>query len=109
MPRLSYLSTSTAAQNILGFAYGLELQPDDDPYVRIVEDAAKPAITAAVPGAFLVETFPILKYVPEWMPGAGFKRKAKEWKKLALAMLENPYKDAKIRIVSEQIDVEDSD
>ncbi len=25
-----------------------------------------------------------VKYVPEWMPGAGFKMKAKEWRKLAV-------------------------
>ena len=90
-----------SAQIIIGITYGLELQPDNDPYVKVVEDAMKPGAAAAVPGAFLVETFPILKYVPEWMPGAGFKRKAREWKKLTLAMLETPYKDAKSRIVSE--------
>ena len=28
------------------------------------------------PGAFLVDIIPILKYVPEWFPGANFQRKA---------------------------------
>ena len=108
MSRLSLLSLSTAAQKI---AYGLELQPDDDPYVRIVEEAVKSVTAAAIPGAFLVDsTFnPILKHMPEWMPGVGFKRKAREWKKLSLAMLERPYKDAKSRIVSDQINIKKSD
>lgn len=28
----------------------------------------------------LFKTISIVKYVPSWFPGAGFKRKAKEWK-----------------------------
>ena len=30
----------------------------------------------AIPGAFLVDVIPILKYVPEWFPGAKFQSKA---------------------------------
>jgi len=33
------------------------------------------------PGAFLVDLLPWLKYVPSWMPGAGFKRLARKYKK----------------------------
>lgn len=32
------------------------------------------AVRRATPGRFLVETFPFLRYVPEWFPGAGFQR-----------------------------------
>ncbi|KIJ25993.1 hypothetical protein M422DRAFT_236734 [Sphaerobolus stellatus SS14] len=34
---------------------------------------------AALPGNFLVDTLPILRYVPSWIPGGGFKKTAKEW------------------------------
>jgi hypothetical protein len=34
----------------------------------------------------------IVKYVPEWVPGAGFKRQAKEWRKLQEAVRNRPFK-----------------
>jgi hypothetical protein len=61
-----------------------------------------------VPGAFLLDLFPsrtvlyyyrclivfdisLVKHVPEWIPGAGFKTKAKEWQKLSQAIINVPY------------------
>jgi len=48
----------------------------------------------------MVDLFPSLKYVPEWMPGAGFKTKAKEWRKLSQAMINVPYNMVKEKFVS---------
>ncbi|KAF8877181.1 cytochrome P450 [Infundibulicybe gibba] len=59
-----------------------------------IKRGVHPLVAAAVPGAFLVDTFPFLKYVPEWMPGAGFQKKAKEWGKLSKAMVEVPFRAA---------------
>ena len=36
-----------------------------------------------IPGSFLVDIIPILKYVPEWFPGAKFQRKAATMRKHA--------------------------
>jgi hypothetical protein len=44
--------------------------------------------------------FFLVKHVPEWMPGAGFKRKAKEWRKLSQAMINVPYEMVKEKFVS---------
>ncbi|KIJ57190.1 hypothetical protein M422DRAFT_23283 [Sphaerobolus stellatus SS14] len=60
--------------------YGIKVQPKNDPYIKLAEDAFDAGSQAANPGTFLVDTFPILKYVPEWMPGAGFKKKARIWR-----------------------------
>lgn len=38
--------------------------------------------TGAIPGKFLVDVLPWLKYVPEWVPGASFQRLAREWKEV---------------------------
>lgn len=78
------------AATIIDVAYGIEA-PGSDPIIDIAEAAIATFSTAAVPGAFLVDTFPFLKYVPEWVPGAGFQRKAREWKKLSQAMLNEPF------------------
>lgn len=84
----------------MSVAYGLDVQPLDDPYIKTAELGVRGLVTAAVPGSFLVDIFPFLKYVPEWMPGAGFKKKAREWRKWARDMVEVPYEAAKENIVS---------
>lgn len=44
---------------------------------------------------------PILKYVPDWFPGAGFKRQAKIWSKLREYMRDAPFAAAKRKFVRE--------
>ncbi|PFH47986.1 hypothetical protein AMATHDRAFT_6246 [Amanita thiersii Skay4041] len=84
-----------AGETVMSIAYGLDILPENDPYIELSEKGVFPLMIAAVPGAFLVDTMPILKYVPEWFPGAGFKKKAREWKRLALEMVNEPYNVAK--------------
>jgi hypothetical protein len=88
-----------AGETIMSIAYGLEVQANNDPYIKTAEQGVHPLAAAAVPGAFLVDTLPFLKYIPEWFPGADFKRKAKGRKKLARAMIEVPFAAAKKNIV----------
>ncbi|KAF8651376.1 hypothetical protein AX16_004823 [Volvariella volvacea WC 439] len=80
-----------AGETILSITYGIEVLPTDDPFLDNGEKAVHSFSIAAVPGRFLVDAFPVLKYVPEWMPGAEFKRLAREWRQLALNMLELPW------------------
>jgi len=48
---------------------------------------------------WLVEIFPLLRFVPAWMPGAGFKRRA-AWVRQRMANLELfPFNWAKEQIV----------
>lgn len=53
-------------------------------------------ITAGIgqPGKYLVDILPILKYVPSWMPGAKFKRDAKEWNALLKGSVDKPFEAA---------------
>ncbi|EEB93759.1 hypothetical protein MPER_07547, partial [Moniliophthora perniciosa FA553] len=79
----------------MSVAYGIEIQPHKDPYVTLAEDGVEPLLVALVPGAFLVDAFPFLKHIPSWFPGAGFKKKARLWKELALKMVNEPFSAAK--------------
>jgi len=87
-----------AGETVLSIAYGLNIQPKNDPYIKTAERGVVRLLEAIVPGAFLVDAIPALKYVPSWMPFAGFKRKAREWRKLAIAMLNVPFEAAKRNI-----------
>lgn len=95
----SQLDYSLTAETIVSVAYGIQIQKENDPYVKISEDANAGAVIAAIPGRFLVDAIPLLKYVPAWFPGAYFKRQAREWYRQTRMMVEIPYADAKKRIV----------
>ena len=41
----------------------------------------------------------LVKYVPSWFPGAGFKRKAKVWKVEGQALVEDPFNQVKAEMV----------
>lgn len=85
---------------IMDVAYGIEVLPVGDPYILTAEASFANVTQVCVPGAYMVDMLPILKYVPSWMPGAGFKRKAKEWKKVTDAVLEAPFEAMRREIVS---------
>ena len=79
-------------------SYGIAVQESDDPYILIAEKAMSGAAEAGIPGAFWVDLIPILKYVPSWFPGAGFQRKAANWREAVNTMAEKPF-----RYVQEQL------
>ncbi|KAI0050530.1 CyP450 monooxygenase [Auriscalpium vulgare] len=72
-----------AGSVILDIAYGLDIRSHDDIYLQRAEECLRIIDKAGNPGSFLVDIIPALKYVPDWFPGADFKRKAKEWKAIA--------------------------
>jgi hypothetical protein len=41
-----------------------------------------------------------VRHLPSWLPGAGFRRSAVEWKKLIEDFVNEPYEDCKQKIVS---------
>ncbi|KAJ7596548.1 cytochrome P450 [Mycena floridula] len=76
---------------IMNVTYGIEIADCDDSYIIVAEKALDGMAKASVPGAFLVDLFPALTYVPDWMPLASFKRKAREWKKAVMEMRDAPF------------------
>ncbi|KAF8815534.1 cytochrome P450 [Phlegmacium glaucopus] len=81
----------TFAATIMKITYGIDIQESDDPYVSLVEEAMSGFNQASIPGAFWVDVFPPLKYVPSWFPGAGFQRKAAHWRELNASMAKKPF------------------
>ncbi|KAJ7775174.1 cytochrome P450 [Mycena metata] len=76
----------------LRIAYGYTSQGEKDPIVDLVTAVMEEFSMAVTPGAFMVDVLPILKYVPEWLPGAGFKRKANVWASHLSKMMDTPFK-----------------
>ncbi|KAF9457428.1 cytochrome P450 [Collybia nuda] len=83
------------AATIMDITYGIKVSGTDDPYISNAEEALQGISQAGIPGQFLVDLLPLLKYVPSWMPGANFKRKAAYWKKVNVDMLDKPFEHVK--------------
>lgn len=94
-----------AGATMLSLAYGMEVQLENDPFIAIAEKALAGLVTAAVPGAFLVDTIPILKYVPQWFPGADFQRKAACWREWMNELLNVPFAQAEKLLVGLALDL----
>ena len=63
--------------------YSINVRPYNDPNIKIAEEATAVNADLLIAGAFLVDFIPILKYVPEWFPGAKFQSKAAMMRKHA--------------------------
>ncbi|KAJ3547603.1 hypothetical protein NM688_g5386 [Phlebia brevispora] len=66
---------------ILKMAYGYDTQEHDDPFIKLAEQVSRQFALSFAPGAFLVDVFPLLRYVPSWFPGAQFKGTAVQWRR----------------------------
>lgn len=80
--------------------YGLEVDDDDDKYIMIARRALDVFNNFMVPGRFLVDSLPVLRHVPSWFPGAGFKRKATVWRKDVLALRNVPFEAVMENVVN---------
>ncbi|EKM76367.1 hypothetical protein AGABI1DRAFT_45047 [Agaricus bisporus var. burnettii JB137-S8] len=71
----------TFADSILKAVYGMDVK-ENETYVGHAGTTTEGLASAGNPGSFLVDVFPVMKIIPEWFPGAEWKRKANEWRYL---------------------------
>ncbi|KAF5315497.1 hypothetical protein D9619_007172 [Psilocybe cf. subviscida] len=86
-----HVQTLSAAV-VMSTAYGYDIKTKTDPFIRVGEDAMQRLVSAMIPGATLVNTVPVLQYLPPWFPGTGFHKLASETKELTTQMKEVPFK-----------------
>ena len=95
------MEISTFGATIMEIAYGIEVQESGDPYISLAEKVINSGNEVAIPGAFWVDLFPILAYIPSWFPGASFQKKAAHWRELGETMVEKPFRYVQEQLVSE--------
>ncbi|KAF8814222.1 cytochrome P450 [Phlegmacium glaucopus] len=86
---------NTAGAIILHISYGYEIKERDDPFVALAEEAGSQISIASVPGSLSTFSLLVLRHVPAWFPGAGFKRTAARWAETVTNMVEAPYQFVK--------------
>ncbi|KAJ7935572.1 cytochrome P450 [Mycena leptocephala] len=89
------LLKTVAAATIMSIVYGYDVQPSNDRFVALSENTVKKLSDSFFPGAVAVNTFPILRYLPAWFPGAGFQLYAAECRQLTQEMRAVPFGFAK--------------
>ncbi|KAI0258888.1 cytochrome P450 [Gloeopeniophorella convolvens] len=89
-----------AGQIILSIAYGIDVNPENDPYVASAEEVLKAVALASTSEAFLFDSIPWLKHIPSWLPGAGLKREALKAYHVVVGSVERPYNEVKAALAS---------
>ncbi|THU91997.1 cytochrome P450 [Dendrothele bispora CBS 962.96] len=84
-----------AGSIILRIVYGMTTQGELDDYAKMAALAAQSMNESMNHGAFFVDYFPILKHIPAWVPGATFKKKARDWKPTVLNLVNRPWEKVK--------------
>ncbi|KAJ6481313.1 cytochrome P450 [Mycena vitilis] len=85
---------------MLAVMYGYEATGNDDKFLRLAGECIEffANEVASGSGVWPVDIFPVLKYVPAWVPGAGFQHKAAYWRKTLRRLAEDPYAFTKARV-----------
>ncbi|KAF9444944.1 cytochrome P450 [Macrolepiota fuliginosa MF-IS2] len=86
------------ASTIMEVVYDIKVEGLDNQYIKTAQEAVEGFADAAMPGRYLVDTFPIMKYIPSWFPGAGWKRKANRGRHVIQKVCDGPF-----YLVKEQI------
>ncbi|KAL4073223.1 cytochrome P450 [Scleroderma yunnanense] len=85
---------------ILRITYGYKTMDGDDPLVDLPLQANSQLALSTSPGAYYVDVFPFLRYIPSWLPGAGFKRKSKQNAAVLRNLVEVPYQMVKAQLTA---------
>ncbi|TFY57775.1 hypothetical protein EVJ58_g6821 [Rhodofomes roseus] len=86
------------ASIVLRITHGVTVDQYDDPIIEAMEKVMDDFVKLSAPGAYLVDSFPSLMHIPDWLPGAGFKKVAKAAQAKTLGVEDSLY-----NIVKEQV------
>ncbi|CCM06184.1 uncharacterized protein FIBRA_08426 [Fibroporia radiculosa] len=86
---------------ILKVTYGWTVSnTGDDQLVSLIEQAARLQPELVRPGRWMVDTIPLLKYVPAWFPFASFQKAALEYKAIFSRIDQYPWEWTKQQVTS---------
>ncbi|KAH7338187.1 cytochrome P450 [Rhizoctonia solani] len=90
----------TTASLIFELAYGYKLQDPQDPFFKEAVLSYHNLTAATMHTNFLVNIFPVMTYIPDWFPGTGWKRTAREWRIQQERAKTEPYEWLKSQVAS---------
>ncbi|KAJ7149440.1 cytochrome P450 [Mycena crocata] len=96
--RFEHHMRRNAAGAIMKVAFGYEVTGDEDPFISVAEQSAKISGWAMAPGRWLVDYWPILRFVPAWFPFANFQRQGAKWAATLDSLSEVPHQWVKAQM-----------
>ncbi|CUA69023.1 O-methylsterigmatocystin oxidoreductase [Rhizoctonia solani] len=88
----------TTASSLFRLSYGYHLQNNKDPFFVESNIAVDHICEAAMYTNFLVNVFPVLSYIPQWLPGMSWKRTAERWRIQKDNAMNAPYEWTKAQV-----------
>ncbi|KAG6853458.1 hypothetical protein C0991_004245 [Blastosporella zonata] len=85
---------------IMEIVYGHEVKSIDDNFLQVASKGGRTIAAAGAVGAHIVDLIPPLRFIPDWFPGAGFKRLPPGTREDLLAMRDVPFNFVKEKIKS---------
>ncbi|THH18356.1 hypothetical protein EW146_g2619 [Bondarzewia mesenterica] len=82
-------------KNLIENTYGITVESPSNQFVKLSRETHEVIQNAVIPGSFFVDIFPSLKYVPAWLPGAGFKHLARLARGRGARMVDTPFLEVK--------------
>ncbi|CCL98338.1 uncharacterized protein FIBRA_00332 [Fibroporia radiculosa] len=89
------LIKKSAGGTMMEVTYGHIATAADDGFIEWADDIITRMQEAGSAGTTITDFFPILKYVPEWMPGAGIKRRVSGLRSEVQQLHDVPYERVK--------------
>ncbi|GJJ13548.1 hypothetical protein Clacol_007803 [Clathrus columnatus] len=77
--------------------YAIEIKPENDQFIIITHLTSEGFGRTVIPCLWLVDIFPILKRLPDWLPGIPFKNFAKKYRDLTQDLSNIPFNIVKNR------------
>ncbi|KAG8742021.1 hypothetical protein FRC10_002097 [Ceratobasidium sp. 414] len=82
---------TTMAGTIMHSVYGLKVEDPNNTFMLKLKGAMDNIAKAALPSNFLVNSFPALIRVPDWLPWTDWKRLGKEWREQKEDAVNSPF------------------
>ncbi|KAJ4491549.1 cytochrome P450 [Lentinula edodes] len=87
-----HLLRKMGGSTILSVIYGYDVGAvQDSAHTENAEQGADGFMQTFMPGSFLVDYIPWMRYIPSWFPGASFQCRAQVWKEAMEKLLHGPF------------------
>ncbi|KAG8989219.1 hypothetical protein FRB90_002350 [Tulasnella sp. 427] len=98
---LVYSIKRAIGETICELSYGALVDDEDDSYNYVIEQNKHIEYVKRTMFGYVVDLLPALKYLPDWLPGAQFKRDAKRWRKHLMTLKETLIHGVERRMLEE--------
>ncbi|KAG8730614.1 hypothetical protein FRC11_006309 [Ceratobasidium sp. 423] len=80
--------------------YGYQLEDQDDKFLKGAQLVVSRIVESLTLTSFAVNIFPFLTYVPSWLPGTGWKRTGREWRRHKEELYKSLYEWTKSQVAA---------